>query len=261
MSTDVIDGTAAEIVPARVTHEVLVPLDVIAQRDAMRAYQEGLRQLLDRSDWQQTGKEEFVKKSGWRKIAAWFSLSIELVHDDVDRAPDGSVERARTWARAIAPNGRYADGDGYCDVSESRFARNRAKLENDLRGTATTRAINRAISNLVGMGAVSHEEMVPADGAPPFGPEVNPAQVEQLRRAVGYVLDDLGDESTIDAVLNAIEAKADGYVPAIAMQAVGLVAGTLKRRREERAEVPDRPSDVTDDAAIEEALRAREDTP
>lgn len=261
--SDVVDGLVVEEPPRivgrelqRVTHEVLVPLDIEAQRNAMRLYQDGLQWILDDSDWQDAGRgERFVKKSGWRKIAAWFNVSIELLRDSVERDEKGTILRAAVWARAVAPNGRHADADGYCDVGESRFARNKAKLENDLRGTATTRAINRAISNLVGMGAVSHEEMVSADGTPPFGAAVNGAQVEQLRRAVGYVLDGLGDESTIDGVLSAIEAKADGYVPVIAMQAVGLVAGALKRRREERVE----PSDVTDADAIDEALRARED--
>lgn len=259
MTQDVIDATGVEMVPAR-RHEVLMPLDVREQLGAMDAYQQGLHSILDTSDWQDAGRgEKFVKKSGWRKIAAWFSLSIELVRDNVDRADDGSVLRAAVWARAIAPNGRYADADGYCDVSESRFARNKAKLENDLRGTATTRAVNRAISNLVGMGAVSHEEMVAA------GPEpcrrcvtLSVEQGMQLRRAIGYILDGLGDETTIDDLLEAIERKAEGCIPVVAMQAVGLTAAALKRRREER-EIPDVPSDVTDDALIEQALRDREE--
>lgn len=258
--TDVIDATATEVVGRELTHarhEVLMPLDVREQVGAMEAYQRGLQSILDPSDWQDAGRgEKFVKKSGWRKIAAWFSLSIELVRDCVDRAEDGSAQRAQVWARAIAPNGRYADGDGYCDVSESRFARNKAKLENDLRGTATTRAINRAISNLVGMGAVSHEEMVAADSGPPFGPAVNEPQAGQLRRAIAYVLDEehspIAIDGVIDEAIAAIGAKA-GYLPVIAMQAVGLVAAALKAQRE-------RPSDVTDDDLIDEALRQREAT-
>jgi hypothetical protein len=67
--------------------------------------------------------------------------------------------RAEVWARAIAPSGRSMDGDGYCSVDEERFSGprgNKSKLENDLRATATTRAMNRAISGLVGMGEVSY---------------------------------------------------------------------------------------------------------
>lgn len=175
------DVVTEEVQPAReLVHqprrgEVLRPLDVTQQKDAMRVYQEGLRQILDEGDWQNAGRgEKFVKKSGWRKIAAWFDLSIELIRDEVNRDEEGRVERACVWARAVAPSGRFADGDGYCDVTESRFAdeRGRKKLENDLRGTATTRAVNRAISNLVGMGAVSAEEVSDpqSDPAHPYGP-------------------------------------------------------------------------------------------
>lgn len=236
MSADVVDSTAVEVPSrelARVTHEVLLPLDIGEQKAAMDLYQRGLASILDASDWQDAGRgEKFVKKSGWRKIATWYSLSIELVRDSVDRAPDGSVARAQVWARAIAPNGRYSDGDGYCDVSESRFARNKAKLENDLRGTATTRAVNRAISNLVGMGAVSHEEMVATDSGPPFGPPANEAQLGQLRRAVAYVTECEDSSPTVCRVLDGVTAKASGYIPVIAMQAVGLLAAAVKDLRD-----------------------------
>lgn len=171
--------------------QVLRPLDVAEQKEAMQTYQRGLREILDKTDWQSAGDRDFVKKSGWRKIAAWFDLSIELLRDQVERDDDGNVTRACVWARAVAPSGRFADGDGYCDVTEPRFSpkddkdgwrrdKARQKLENDLRGTATTRATNRAISNLVGMGDVSAEEVT--DDAPtvnavfgPYRPEVGKA--------------------------------------------------------------------------------------
>lgn len=172
------DGEPTALVHQPRRGEVLRPLDVGQQKDAMRVYQDGLREILDGSDWQDAGGgKRFVKKSGWRKIAAWFDLSIELMRDETERDEDGSVQRACVWARALAPSGRFADGDGYCDVHEKRFAKDaaRQKIENDLRGTATTRAVNRAISNLVGMGAVSAEEMgdSPHSGSP-FGQELEP---------------------------------------------------------------------------------------
>jgi hypothetical protein len=236
MSEAIVDATVVEDAPStaltRVRHEVLVPLDVTEQAAAMRIYQEGLKSILDENDWQNAGRgEKFVKKSGWRKIAAWYSLSIQLIQDNVDRADDGSVMRAQVWARAIAPNGRYADADGYCDVSESRFARNKAKLENDLRGTASTRAINRAISNLVGMGAVSHEEMVTVDIGPPYGPAASPEQQAQLGRALTYVFD---DAAWTDDAMRSILKRCGGYLPLVVMQAIGGVAGDLKIIRQAR---------------------------
>ncbi|MCA1701456.1 MAG: hypothetical protein LC790_22185, partial [Actinobacteria bacterium] len=156
--------------PTRRASGTLMPLPADQVVEGMRAYQRLLRDLLEPSDWQTDGKhgnaleKPFLKKSGWRKIARAFNLSFERVHSQVERESDGSAVRAEVWIRAVAPNGQYGDGDGYCSADEGRFKswKGRQKLENDLRATATTRAKNRAIADLVGMGEVSAEEIVPA---------------------------------------------------------------------------------------------------
>ena len=147
--------------------EVIRPLDADQLIESFAAYQELLPRLLDESDYQAAGKDKdgkpkkFVKKSGWRKIATAFDLDVVRVHDEIERDEHGQPVRAMAVYRAIAPSGRSMDGDGYCSVDEDRFERanSRKKLENDLRATATTRAKNRAISDLVGMGDVSAEEV------------------------------------------------------------------------------------------------------
>jgi hypothetical protein len=151
----------------------LMPLPAAQVVEGMRAYQQLLRELLEPSDWQTHDKNgrpldrPFLKKSGWRKIARAFNLSFERIHSHVDRDEDGTPVRAEVWIRAVAPNGQYGDGDGYCSVDEGRFKswRGRQKLENDLRTTATTRAKNRSIADLVGMGEVSAEEVAPGGEA------------------------------------------------------------------------------------------------
>lgn len=150
--------------------EVLMPLDPRQVVEGMRQYQQLLRDLLEPTDWQTEDKNgnplerPFLKKSGWRKIGRAFNLSFERVHARVERDEDGTPMRAEVWIRAVAPNGQYGDGDGYCSADEGRFKswRGRQKLENDLRSTATTRAKNRATADLVGMGEVSAEEIAPA---------------------------------------------------------------------------------------------------
>lgn len=140
--------------------EVLMPLEAERVVEGMRRYQRLLRDLLEPSDWQTHDKRgnalerPFLKKCGWRKIARAFNLSFERISGAVERDEAGSPLRAEVWIRAVAPNGQYGDGDGYCSLDEGRFnsARGRAKLENDLRTTATTRAKNRAVADLVGMG-------------------------------------------------------------------------------------------------------------
>lgn len=165
-------GPSGVLVPATVRRAsgTLMPLPADQVVEGMRAYQRLLKDLLEPSDWQTHDRngnaleKPFLKKSGWRKIARAFNLSFERVHSQVEREQDGSPVRAEVWIRAVAPNGQYGDGDGYCSADEVRFKnwKGRQKLENDLRGTATTRAKNRATADLVGMGEVSAEEIAPA---------------------------------------------------------------------------------------------------
>jgi hypothetical protein len=211
--------------------EVIKPLDAGELVDSFQAYQELLPRLLDSTDYQSDGKDRFVKKSGWRKIATAFDLDVILVRSEVERDEHGDPTRAEVWARAIAPSGRSMDGDGYCSVGEKRFAnpKGRQKLENDLRATATTRAMNRAISGLVGMGAVSAEEVdsAPSQG-PPFGTETSNERLGQVRAAIGYLLEvDHADEK-VTIVLREIAKEAGGYLPAIASAAVCRTARMVK---------------------------------
>jgi len=137
--------------------------------DMMNEYQRTVRAVLDPSDYQEAERgKKFVKKSGWRKISKAYGLSVQIINAEVDRDDDGHATRATVIVRATAPNGQTQDGDGYCSIEEGRFSRSqgRQKLENDLRATATTRAKNRAISDLVGMGEVSAEEIISLTHAP-----------------------------------------------------------------------------------------------
>lgn len=177
------ESTSVALAPRQRRSEVIRPLNADDLIESFDAYQSLLPRLLSPSDYQSAGKDKdgnerrFVKKSGWRKIATAFDLDVQILRSVVERDEAGQPQRAEVWARAVAPSGRSMDGDGYCSVDEERFgragdsdwklAKARAKLENDLRATATTRAMNRAISGLVGMGEVSAEEV---DGAGEHAP-------------------------------------------------------------------------------------------
>src|SRR5215471_5290058 len=131
--------------PAVIDQRPLAPLDLTATKQSMDTYQQGLHSLLDATDWQKFGSGEkeraFVKRSGWRKIATWFNLNLENRRIEVERDEHGNPIRASVIARATAPNGRYAEGEGAASLTERRFS----KPEHDLPATAATRALNRAI--------------------------------------------------------------------------------------------------------------------
>lgn len=221
-ATEAAQVAVVEAAPAT-ANAVMMPFDAEEVRTAMEAYQDTVRATLDPSDWQGTpgSRGAFVKKSGWRKIAKAFGLSVTRVEDGVERDAEGNPVRAWAVYRAAHPNGQTQDGDGYCSADESRFARSggRQKLENDLRATATTRAKNRAISDLVGMGEVSAEEIAVMGTAEPevfTGDLVEPTA--QLAAVVG--------QETADKVIGWIHADNGGLMPASvgrALVAIGRV--------------------------------------
>ena len=114
--------------------------------------------LLSKEDYQPIGDKTFIKKSGWRKLALVFNVSDSIVEEKKDTREDGSFVFTFK-VRATAPNGRYSEAVGSCDSSERKFS----KLEHDVRATAHTRAKSRAISDLIGAGEVSAEELEDED--------------------------------------------------------------------------------------------------
>ncbi|MFH2110588.1 MAG: hypothetical protein ABIJ47_04935 [Candidatus Bathyarchaeota archaeon] len=109
-----------------------------------------------------TEYKDFPKKSAWRKLGKFYKISDEIVGEPkrVDRE-DGSFVYHYT-VKAIAPDGQYTFGIGSCDSKEIPDERRR---EHDTESKAHTRAKNRAISDLIGFGQVSAEEVT---GEPKF---------------------------------------------------------------------------------------------
>ena len=140
----------------------VVPVDVdslIAMVDAFDKFKSKV--LKDTDFWVDTReKKRRVKKSGWLKYAVACNLNIEKVEEreiDKEMPPESGnwVTIFHFDYRAIAQTGRYAEGSGSASTSERSES---DKMIHDTRSLAQTRAMNRAISNLVGGGEVSAEE-------------------------------------------------------------------------------------------------------
>lgn len=165
---------------------------------ALVAYQE-LQHALDKAMPDQImdldGKK-FRKKGYWRAVAVAFNISVETLEERREVAGHFRDGRENfgyvVTRRAVAPNGRSVVSDGTCFAVEKarRFKcphpereGSRRTLhfphsscpdfdpefqwrvlpgdatEHNVRGHATTRAFNRAVSDLVGFGEVSAEEI------------------------------------------------------------------------------------------------------
>lgn len=130
------------------------PGDIIS---SFREFENLKKSILTDADYQTEKGKTFVKKSGWRKIATAFGISITSVSSETINLGENYFA-VKYVVKAQAPGGRYAEGVGSCDNHESRFKNGNYKYH-DIDATAYTRAANRAVSDLVGGGEVSAEEV------------------------------------------------------------------------------------------------------
>ena len=141
----------------------------------MENYQKVCESLLTSSDYQQikiNGKPQaFKKKSAWRKIAAAFNISDDILEKEIIRDDNYQIISATFYVIATAPNGRSGVGSASCSIfdkikhtdkeqpSNFELRKRFNNAENDVLTTAHTRAKSRAIADLVGMGELSAEEL------------------------------------------------------------------------------------------------------
>lgn len=210
------DDLEVEVLPEPV-HSLIQAAPVADVVKAQQDYRTLCDALLDDSDYQTIGDRKFRKKSGWRKLAVAFNVSTELLKEEVERGPRGQIIRVQCTVRATAPNGRFQDGIGACDLYErccdpstcrllekwpdsgkltghvhcQENCRGRHHFSNpshDIPSTAMTRATNRAQADLFGMGEVSAEEVdarthgeAPQSPSKGTEPSKNPAGAHQAQ--------------------------------------------------------------------------------
>lgn len=170
----IIDAKEEKPVMAMATQEVDIVVPNVSPEQAIqafRSYQQMCEGLLDASDYQvismyQQGKgmvkRPFKKKTAWRKLATAYNLSDSILKEERKEYLVGTPKQyfvIEVTAECKAKNGRVTTGTGSCASNERGFAH----LEHDVRSTAHTRAKNRAISDMIGAGEVSAEEIEQAE--------------------------------------------------------------------------------------------------
>lgn len=157
------------------TIQPLQTVDVEAAKDFMNNYQELVEALLDKSDYQpiqtSNGIKKSKKKSAWRKLATAFNISDDILKEEITRDECNRIINARFVVKATLPNGRYGMGSGACSIYDKiskkdtkeptpfELRQRFTNAEHDVISTAHTRAKSRAISDLIGAGEVSAEEL------------------------------------------------------------------------------------------------------
>ena len=146
-------------------------VDVESAAAFMQNYQDLVNQLLDKSDYQMINGVPKKKKSAWRKLATAFNISDDIVEEEITRDECHRIISAKFVVKATLPNGRYGMGVGVCSIYDKINKKDKEEpspfelrqrftnAEHDVTSTAHTRAKSRAISDLVGGGEVSAEEL------------------------------------------------------------------------------------------------------
>ena len=135
-----------------------MPLATVEEAKAMwQQYQDLINALIKESDIVVIQDKRRVKKSGVNKIARFFGYSCEILRtkrEDIIGPQGGRHFVWYAWVKAIAPNGRFRVEGAACSSTERRFAH----LYHDVFAMAITRASNRAIQELAGMGELELTE-------------------------------------------------------------------------------------------------------
>ena len=107
----------------------------------------------------------YLLKSAWRRMARFFGLTIEFV-ERVKMKDEGDDYVWIYRYRICHPCGAYVESEGVCSSKDSFFTSGGKKRadEADIMLKAQTVAINRGVSDLLGSGEVSGEEMNKASG-------------------------------------------------------------------------------------------------
>ena len=146
-------------------------VDVEAAAAFMENYQDLVKRLLDKTDYQRVGDKHLKKKSAWRKLATAFNISDDIIEEEIIRDECHRIISAKFVVKAPLPNGRGGMGIGDCSIFDKvkkddekeptpfELRKRFSNAEHDIIGTAHTRAKSRAISDLIGSGEVSAEEM------------------------------------------------------------------------------------------------------
>jgi hypothetical protein len=138
--------------PGAIVIPPLKPKDILDHFKRIQALKVSL--LDPKQDMVCIGNKYYITKSGWRKLAFAFNLTDEIVKEEKETKDDETVWRM--WVKVTAPNNRSVIGIGACSTKERQFAHK----EHDSYALAHTRSKNRAISDILGLGVPSAEEMI-----------------------------------------------------------------------------------------------------
>lgn len=173
-----------------------MPLATVDEAKSMwKQYQDLMAALMKESDIVEIQGKKKIKKSGVNKIARFFGYSVEVLRTKKEEitGPQGGRQFVwYAWVKAIAPNGRFRVEGAACSSMERRFAH----LHHDVLATSITRASNRAIQDLAGMGELELTEDDNNEEIPEQNTETKPKTYQSKPNEESENSNELGQEKT-----------------------------------------------------------------
>ena len=132
-------------------------VNVADAREAMRAFEDFKKAVLTQDDFYKQGSKLYVRKSGWMKYAMALGITTHVYNERSETVKFNGKEilAFHFEAKAVALNGRSAEAVGSASSDEGKPW---SDAYHSIRAMAQTRAVERAISNLVGGGELGAEE-------------------------------------------------------------------------------------------------------
>ncbi len=132
-------------------------VNVADAREAMRAFEDFKKAVLTQDDFYESKGKRYVRKSGWMKYAMALGISTHVYNERSETVKFNGKEilAFHFEAKAVALNGRSAEAVGSASSDEGKPW---SDAYHSIRAMAQTRAVERAISNLVGGGELGAEE-------------------------------------------------------------------------------------------------------
>jgi hypothetical protein len=148
-----------------VNEPALLGFDVDGAVGFFKAWEEFKSKALTPNDWYDEKGTRRMRKSGFMKAAVAAEVSTEIFDERCEKITlDGKDVLAYHFsAKAFFKSGRKMEATASASSDEPKL---RGKPVHFIRSLAQTRAVNRAISNLIGGGEVSAEE-IDAEAAEP----------------------------------------------------------------------------------------------
>jgi len=125
---------------------------------AREAFESFKKSVLTADDFYKQGNKLYVRKSGWMMYAMALGITTH-VYNERSESVKFKGQEALVYhfeAKAVAPNGRSSEAVGSASSDEGKPW---CDAIHSIRAMAQTRAVERAISNLVGGGEVGADEM------------------------------------------------------------------------------------------------------